>query len=127
MQNQKPILFRRIESELMPREDSESKNESPQFSHYEPNVFRMIENIGYDLTMGPSLNFGKGRRTLLQSFVPKGKGPDYYHRTCRGLGYVSPQSCQPLSLKSHYTIIIHQARHRESQMSVSATSSKNFQ
>ena len=44
---------------------------------------------GYDLTNGPGLNFGKGRRTLLQSFVPKGKTPDYYHRTRRGLGYVS--------------------------------------
>ena len=37
----------------------------------------------------PGLNFGKGRRTLLRSFVPKGKAPDYYHRTRRGLGYVS--------------------------------------
>ena len=45
--------------------------------------------MGYDLTNGPGLNFGKGRRTLLRSFVPKGKTPDYYHRTRRGLGYVS--------------------------------------
>ena len=35
------------------------------------------------------LNFGKGRRSLLWSFVPKAKTPDYYHRTRRGLGYVS--------------------------------------
>jgi len=35
------------------------------------------------------LNFDKGRRTLLRSFVPKGKAPDYYHRTRRGLGYLS--------------------------------------
>ena len=41
---QKLILFGRIKSELMSREDSESENESPQFSHYEPNVLRMIEN-----------------------------------------------------------------------------------
>ena len=73
----------------MSREDSESENESPQFSHYEPNVLRMMENMGYDLTNGPGLNFGKGRRTLPQSFVPKGKIPDYYHRTRRGLVYVS--------------------------------------
>jgi len=39
----------------------------------------MMENMGYDLTSGPGLNLGKGRRTLLQSFVPKGKAPDYYH------------------------------------------------
>ena len=45
--------------------------------------------MGYDLTNRPGLNFGKGRRTLLRSFVPKGKAPDYYHRTRRGLGYVS--------------------------------------
>ena len=49
----------------------------------------MMENMGYDLTSGPGLNFAKGRRTLLRSFVPKGKAPDYFHRTRRGLGYVS--------------------------------------
>jgi len=49
----------------------------------------MMENMGYDLINGPGLNFGKGRRTLLRSFVPKGKTPDYYHQTRRGLGYVS--------------------------------------
>ena len=70
----------------MPREDSKSENEPPQFSHYEPNVLRMMENIGYDLTSGPSLNFGKGRRTLLRPFVPKGKAPDYYHQTHKGVG-----------------------------------------
>jgi len=32
---------------------------------------------------------GKGRRTLLRSFVSKGKPPDYYRRTRRSLGYVS--------------------------------------
>ena len=47
-----------------------------------------MENMGYDLTSGSGLNFSKGRRTQL-SFVPKGKAPDYYHRTRRGLGYVS--------------------------------------
>jgi len=49
----------------------------------------MMENMGYDLTSGHGLNFGKGRRTLLRSFVPKRKFPDYYHRTRRGLDYVS--------------------------------------
>ena len=61
----------------------------PQFSHYEPNVLRMMENMGYDLTSDLDLNFGKGRRTLLRSFVPKGKAPYYYHQTRRGLDYVS--------------------------------------
>ena len=86
---QKLIHFERIKSELMSHEDSESENESPQFSHYDLNVLRMMENMGYDLMNGPGLNFGKGRRTLLRSFIPKGKVPDYYHRTRRGLGYVS--------------------------------------
>ena len=84
--SQKSILFGRIESESMTREDSESENELPQFSHYKPNVLRMIENMRYDLISGPGLNFGKGRRTLLQSFVLKGKTPDYYHQNCKGLG-----------------------------------------
>jgi len=83
------ILFGRVESKSITREDSESENEPPQFSHYEPNVLRMMENIGYDLTSGPDLNFGKGRRTLLRSFVLKGKAPDYYYRIRRRLGYVS--------------------------------------
>jgi len=61
---QRSILFGRVESKSMTREDSESDDESPQFSHYEPNVHRMMENMGYDLTDGPGLNFDKGRRTL---------------------------------------------------------------
>ena len=62
---QKPILFGRIKSELMSHQESESENESPQFTHYEPNILRMMKNMGYDLTNGPSLNFSKRRRTLL--------------------------------------------------------------
>jgi len=42
---------------------------------YEPNVLRMMENMGYDPTNGPGLNFGKGRRTLLLAFVPKKEKP----------------------------------------------------
>ena len=49
----------------MSREESESEKEPPQFTHYEPNVLRMMESMGYDVTNGPGLNFGKGRRTLL--------------------------------------------------------------
>ena len=36
-----------------------------------------------------ALNFGKGKQALIRPFVPKGKDPDYYHKTRRGLGYVS--------------------------------------
>ena len=86
---QRPILFVRVESKSMTRESSESDDESPQFSHYEPNILKMKENMRYDLTSGHGLNFDKGRRTLFRSFVPKRKASDYYHRTRRGLGYVS--------------------------------------
>ena len=72
---QKPILFGRIKSEPMPREESENEKEPPQFGHFEPSVLKMMESMGYDLTNGPGLNFGKGKRTLLRSFVPKGKNP----------------------------------------------------
>ena len=57
----KLILFGRVESNLMIHEDSKSETELPRFSHYEPNVLKMMENMGYDLTSGPNLNFGKGR------------------------------------------------------------------
>ena len=43
----------------------------------------------YDFTKELGLNFDKEKRALLRSFVPKGKDPDYYHKTRRGLGYVS--------------------------------------
>jgi len=73
----------------MIHEDSKSKIEPPQFSHYEPNVLKMMKNIGYDLISCPDLNFDKRRWTLLRPLVPRGKTPEYYHRTRRGLGYVS--------------------------------------
>ena len=56
----------------------------------------MMEKMGYDFTKESGLNFGKGKRALLRSFVPKGKNSDYYHKTRRGLGYVST----PISLDS---------------------------
>ena len=47
---QRLILFRRIDSEPMNHEESESEQESPQFGHYEPKTLRMMKNMGYDLT-----------------------------------------------------------------------------
>ena len=35
---QRPILFGRVESEPMSREESEDEEEPPQFGHYEPNA-----------------------------------------------------------------------------------------
>ena len=49
----------------------------------------MMERMVYDLTKGSGLNFGKGKRVPLCSFVLKGKDPDYYYKTRRALGYVS--------------------------------------
>jgi len=99
---QKSIFFGRIESEPVIREDSESEVEPPIFSHYEPNVLRMMENMGYDLMKKSGLNFSKGRRTLLRSFVPKGKGPDYYHKSRRGLGYILTQIPSTESEESYH-------------------------
>jgi len=59
---QKLILFGRVESKPTTCEDT--KNET-ELSHYESNVLRIMENIGYDLISGLALNFSKGRRTLL--------------------------------------------------------------
>lgn len=41
-------------------------------------------------TESKGLNFNKGRR--MRSFISKGKNPDYYYKTWRGLGYVSTPS-----------------------------------
>ena len=123
---QKPILFGRIKSEPMSREESEGEEEPPQFGHYLPNALRMMESMGYDLTNGLRLNFGKGRRTLLRSFVPKGKPLIIIIRLAGGWAMCQPQSHQPLTLKSHYAMITHRARHRGSQMLVSACFVKDY-
>ena len=63
----------------------------------------MMESIGYDFIKKSGLNFGKGKRILLHSFVPKGKNPDYCHKIRRGLGYVSTLvSSDPESEKDIY-------------------------
>ena len=121
---QRPILFGRIESEPMTCEESEGEQESHQFGHYEPKALRMMKSIGYDLTSRLGLNFGKGRRTLLRSFVPKGETPDYYHRTRRGLGYVSTPIPSASESEESLCHDYSSARHRGSQMLVSATSSE---
>lgn len=35
------------------------------------------------------LYIGKGRRSLLRSFIPEGKELDYYYKTSRGFEYVT--------------------------------------
>jgi len=70
---QKLILFGRVKSKPMTCEDSESETELPPFSYYESNVLRMMGNMKCELTSGPGLNFGKGKRTLLRLSFQKGK------------------------------------------------------
>jgi len=123
---EKPILFGKIESELVTHESLKDNPESPQLSHYGPNACCMMENMGYDLMKRFDLNFGQGRRALLQSFIPKGKAPDYYHQTWRGLGYVStPIPSGSESEESLYHDHLSDS-HRGNQISVSALSSKVF-
>jgi len=55
---QKQILFERIESEPVTRESSEDNPESPQFSHYGPNAYYLMENMGYNMMKRLVLNFG---------------------------------------------------------------------
>lgn len=72
--DQHPITFWRVESWSDPNlGDDNDSQASPQFELYEPNFHKMMRKIGYDLTSKQGLNFGKGRRNLLRSFVPKGK------------------------------------------------------
>ena len=71
-QGQKPILFRKIESEPVTRESLKDELESLQFSCFWPNAYCMLENMGYDLMKSSGLNFGQGKRTLLRSLFQKG-------------------------------------------------------
>ena len=82
----------------------------------------MIERMGYDFTKESSLNFGKGKRVLCL-FVLKGKDPDYYHMTRRGLGYVTTLVSSDFESEKRSIMTAHQRR-RGTQMSVSVISSK---
>jgi len=50
----------------------------------------MMRKMGYSLQRENGLNFGKGRRDFLCNFVSKGKLANYYNKTCRVLGYITP-------------------------------------
>jgi len=73
---QKLILFGRFESEPITHESSEDKDESPQFSLYRPSTYHIMKKMGQNLTKRSDLNFSKERRTLLRSFVQRGKASD---------------------------------------------------
>jgi len=72
------------------------------------------------------LNFGRGRRGLLRTFVPKGKPADYYDKTRKGLGYITPpaqsQSEGDESFPSHSS----SSSEWESDVSVGVVNKKLF-
>ena len=69
--------------------------------------------MGYNLKHGEGLNFGKGRRSLLRNFVPKGKPANYYDNTRRGLGYVTPKPPATVQSKDDKPILSHSASSSE--------------
>jgi len=124
LKGQKSILFVRIETEPIACESSRGDSESPQFFHYGQKSRQMMERMGYDFTKESGLNFSKRKRVLLRSFVPKGKDPDYYHKTRRGLGYVSTLVSSDLESEKRSIMIAHQQYRPGTQMSTSAISSE---
>lgn len=52
----------------------------------------MMKKNGLEHDRKYRLNISKWRQNILCSFVLEGKGLDYYHKTRRGLGYVSTRS-----------------------------------
>jgi len=70
--------------------DAGSDSEPPQFFHYARSAHYMMRRMGYDLQRGNGLNFEKGRCGLLRTFISKGKPADYYDKTRRGWGYITP-------------------------------------
>ena len=73
--------------------------------------------MGYNLQRVKGLNFKKGRRDLLQTFVPKEKPTNYYDKTRRGLGYVTPPT--PLQSEDDVSIPSHSATSSEWESDVS--------
>ena len=76
-----------------------------------------MKKMGYDLKHGEGLNFGKGRRSMLRNFVPKGKSVNYCTR--RVLGYVTPASSAMVQVKGDEPIPSHSASSSEWDSDVS--------
>jgi len=103
--NQSSIVFGRVQPRMSAVTNSDSNSEPPQFFYYARSVHHMMRRLRYNLQRGNSLHFGRGRRGLLRTFVPKEKPTNYYDKTRRGLGYITPpahsQSEADESLPSH--------------------------
>ena len=65
--------------------------------------------MGYNLKRGKGLNFGRGRRSLLRNFVPRGKPANYYDNTRRWLRYVTPTPPVTVQFKDDKPIPSHSA------------------
>ena len=87
----KPICFGKVKPEQLKRASSEEDDGVPQFHYHEPNSKYLMKRMGYNFNEKQGLNFGKGRRTPIRmSLTPEGKPPDYYQKTGRGVGYITP-------------------------------------
>ena len=80
----------------------------------------MMDKMGYGLTKKSGLNFGKGKQTLLRSFMPKGKAPITIRKLEGDLVMYQCQSHQTSNLRSLYIMTTRQAHHHENQILVLA-------
>ena len=79
----------------------------------------MMRKMGYNLQHGKCLNFEKGRRDFLRNFMPKRKPANYYDKTHRGLGYVTPPTPTPFESEDNESILSHSVSSSEWESDVS--------
>ena len=87
--NQSLIVFGRVQPWMSAVIDPGSYSEPSQFFYCVRSAHKMMRRMGYNLQRGNGLNFRRGRRGLLWTFVLKGKPADYYDKTRRRLGYIT--------------------------------------
>ena len=107
-EGQLPIIFGKAQLQRFATADSSSDSDTPQFFHYARPAHHTMRKMGYDLQHGKGLNFGKGRRGFLRSFVPRGKPANYYDNTRRGWDTLHPHRQQRfnpnITNQSHHTL-----------------------
>src|SRR5204863_7116076 len=79
--DQKPILFGRYQREDFPRHREMDDQGEPDYSWVSPKVAGIMERWVYRFEDKEGLNYGKGRRTLLEVYSARGV------KDHRGLGY----------------------------------------
>jgi len=88
--DQSLIVFGSGRAQALTSREPDDDLEPPQFFHYARLAHRMMKKMEYSLNCIDDLNFDKGRRIPLLPFVTEGKSSNYYDRTHRGLGYITP-------------------------------------